>query len=61
MNDHMSGKELSIWLTLSVFGERLSVYVCASFPVGYESRMWDLIVLVKGHWFSLNRKHNGQL
>ena len=59
MNDPMPGKELFIWLTLSVFRESLSVYVCASFPFGFQDVMWHLIVLVPGHWFSLNRKHNG--
>lgn len=36
----MSGKELSIGLTLSVFRERLSVYVCASYPfrIDYAQR-----------------------
>ena len=29
-----------------VFRERLSIFVCASFPVGFESGMWDLIVLI---------------
>ena len=33
--------------------EFLSVlYVCASFPFGFDDGMWDLIVLVPGHCLS---------
>ena len=61
MNDPMPGKEPSNWLSLSVFRERLSVYVCAFLPFGFEGGVWDLIVLVPCQWFSLRRRHNGQL
>ena len=30
----------------------VNLYVCASFPFGFESRMWDLIVLVPDHCLS---------
>ena len=60
-NDHMPGNEPSTRLTLSAPRERLSVYVSTSFPCGFGDGTWDLIVLVPIHWFSLNRKHNGQL
>ena len=35
------------------FCERLSVCVCASSPVGFEGRMWDLIVLVLDNCLSI--------
>ena len=31
---------------MRVFRERLSICICASFPFGFEGRVWDLIVLV---------------
>ena len=40
-----------IRFTIRVFRERLSVCVCASFPFGFEGGMWELIVLVPGHYF----------
>ena len=36
--------------TVHVFRERLSVFVCP-FPFGFESGMWDLIVLIPNHSF----------
>ena len=50
MNDHMPGNEPSTRLTLSAPRERLSVYVCTSFPFGFGGGTWDLIVLVPFHW-----------
>ena len=38
-----------IQFTVSVFRERLSIYVCASLPFGFEGRMWDLIVIAPDH------------
>ena len=49
MNDHLSGRELFIQLTVHVFGEQLSIYVYTYFPFGFEGGMWDLIVLVPDH------------
>ena len=46
------GKELLIRLTVHVFHERLSIYICASFPFGFEGGMWDLIILVSDHCLS---------
>ena len=40
------GKRCSFSFTVHVFRERLSACVCASFPFGFDGRMWDLIVLV---------------
>ena len=34
------------------FRESLSIVACASFPFGFESGMWDLIVLVPDHCLS---------
>ena len=36
----------SIRCTVCVFRERLSVYICGSFPFGLENGMWYLNVLV---------------
>ena len=46
MNDHLPGKELSIWFTASAFRKLQSIYVFSCFPFGFEGRMWDLIVSV---------------
>ena len=40
LNNHMFVKELIIRFTVRVLRERLSICVCASFPFGYEGRMW---------------------
>ena len=52
MNDHLSGKELSIRFTARVFRKLLSVYVFSYFPFGFGGRMWDLIVSVSDHCLS---------
>ena len=51
LNDHLFGKELSIWFTVRVFREHLSICVRASFHFGFEIEMWDLIVLIPSHAF----------
>ena len=38
---------------MRVFRECLSVCVSAALPLGFEGMIWDLIVLVRDHWFSL--------
>ena len=38
---------------MCVFRERLSIFMCASFPFGFEGGMWGLIVLVPDHCLSL--------
>ena len=35
-----------------MFGERLSIYVCASFPFSFDGGMWDLFVFVPDYYFS---------
>ena len=47
------GKELFIRFTVCVFRERLSVCECASFSFSFEGKMWDLIVSVSDHCFSI--------
>ena len=37
---------------MHVFRERFSVCLCASSPFGFEGGIWDLIVLVPGHFLS---------
>ena len=44
-------KELFIRFAVCVFCDRLSIFVCASFPL-FEGRMWDLLVKVPGHFLS---------
>ena len=44
-NDHLFGKELFIRSTVRVFREHLSVYLCPSFPSGFEAGVLDLIIL----------------
>ena len=34
------------------FRKLLSIYVFSYFPVGFEARMWVLIVSVLDHWLS---------
>ena len=48
MNDHLSGKEL----TVRAFRKLLSIYVFSYFPFGFEGRIWDLIVSVPDHCLS---------
>ena len=53
----MTGKvshevELFIRIAVHIFCERLSICVCASHSSGFESGMWDSIVLVPGHFCS---------
>ena len=38
------GEKLLIRFALCYYREILSICVCASFPFGFEGRMWDLIV-----------------
>ena len=45
---------LVIRFTLRVCRESLSICVCASFPHGYEGRIWGLIVLVPDHCISFH-------
>ena len=52
LNDHLSGKELSIRLTTSAFRKLLSIYVFSCFPFGFAGRMCDLIVSVPDHCLS---------
>ena len=52
MNDHLSGKELSIRFTASAFRELMSIYVFSCFPFGFEGRMRDLIVSVPDNCLS---------
>ena len=40
------GKELLIQFIVRVCLERLSVYVCSSFPFRFEGWIWDFIVLI---------------
>ena len=37
---------------------RLSVCMCASFPVGFESGKWDFIVLVSDPFYFTERSMN---
>ena len=46
------GKSCSFGI-LSVFRERLSIFVCLSFPFGFEDGMWDLIILIPDHSLSI--------
>ena len=39
---------------MHLYRERLSIYICASFPYGFKGEMWDLIVLVPGHCLSFD-------
>ena len=48
----MSGKELFIRFTASVFRKLLLIYVFSYFPFSFEGRMWDLIVSVPDHCLS---------
>ena len=60
---HKSGKELFIRFTASAFRKLLSIYVFSCFPLGFEGRMWDLIVSVPDHclsfYFVNHHKHLG--
>ena len=49
LNDHLFGKELFIWFSMSAFRKLPSIYVISYFPFGFEGRMWDLIVSVPDH------------
>ena len=46
LNDQLFKKALFIQFTMRVFRERLSVFVCPSFPFDVEGGIWDLIVLI---------------
>ena len=48
---HMFGKEMFVWFIMCVYLERLSICVC--FPFWFEAGMWDLIVLIPDHCFSI--------
>ena len=52
LNDHLFRKELFILFTVRVFRERISTWVCASFPFGFNGGMWNLIVLVPDYCLS---------
>ena len=39
-------------LTARAFRKLLSVYVFSNFPLGFEGRIWDLIVSVPDHCLS---------
>ena len=52
LNDHLIWKELFIRFTASAFCKLPSIYVCCYFPLGFEGRMWDLIVSVPDHCLS---------
>ena len=53
LNDHPFGKELFIRLNLRVSRERLSVFMCDSFPFGFEDGLWNLIVLFPDYCLSI--------
>ena len=36
--------------TVCSFRDRVSVCICASFPFGFEGRIWNLIVLVPDYF-----------
>ena len=44
VNDHLFGKKLFIRLTVGVFRECLSNFVCPFFSFGIAGGMWDVIV-----------------
>ena len=46
---NLFGKELSIWLTVRVFRECISICVYASFFLGFEGGMLNLIVSIPNH------------
>ena len=46
------GKSCSFGI-LCVFRKRLSIFVCLSFPFGFEGGMWDLIILIPDHCLSI--------
>ena len=46
------GKELFNRIAVRTFRESLSVCVCVSFPFGFESAMWNLIVIKPDHFLS---------
>ena len=52
LNDHLFGIELFIRFTPSAFRKLPSIYVFNYFPLGFEGRMWDLIVSVPDHCLS---------
>ena len=49
LNNHLSGKELFIQVTARAFRKLLSSYVFSCFPIGFEGRVWVLIVSVPDH------------
>ena len=51
MNDQLLEKELFIRLTVRVFHG--SPFVFLSLPFGFESGMWDVIVLIPDHCLSI--------
>ena len=38
---------------MRIFRERLSFFVCVSFPFDFEGRMWDLIVVIPDQCLSV--------
>lgn len=49
-------KRLSIWFTVRVVRERLSICVRAFLPFGFESGLWDLIVIIPDEQRKQERK-----
>ncbi|MEW8547338.1 MAG: hypothetical protein AB2693_27840, partial [Candidatus Thiodiazotropha sp.] len=52
LNSHLLGKELLIRFTVRVFRKHVNLCTCTSFPIGFKSGMWDLIVLIPEHCLS---------
>ena len=46
LSGHLFGKELFILFTACAFRKLPSIYVFGYFPLGFEGRIWDLIVSV---------------
>ena len=60
LTDQLFGKELFIRFTARTFRKLLSMYVFSYvfsyFPFGFEGRIWDLIVSVSDHLFTLHNR-----
>ena len=46
LNNQLFGKELFVRVEVGALRERSSIFVCASFPFGFEDGIWDLIAIV---------------
>ena len=53
LNDYLFGKELFIRFTVRVFRECYQFFVCRSFPFGFEGGLWNVIVFIPDHCFSI--------